>query len=98
MSLKLHERPSDPPYLARHSRTRYLNEPNFQSAPISTECDNYLALPSEHLSSKRSGGGTRALIFFFPQKEIIRKSASVQTFGCVISLFMVGIPLLAFDL
>lgn len=80
------ERPSDPPYLARRSRTRYLNEPNFQSAPISTECDSYLALPSEHLSSKR------------PPKEIIRKSVSMQTFDCVISLFMAGLPLLAFDL
>lgn len=56
-----------------------------------------LCLQSTYLQSVRAEA--QALIFFFPPpREIIRKSVSVQTFDCVISLFMVGIPLLAFDL
>lgn len=54
-----------------------------------------LCLQSTCLQSVQAEAQT--LIFFSHPKEIIRKSVSVQTFDCVISLFMVGIPLLVFD-
>ena len=44
-------------WLVGHSGARFLNEPSFESSPNSTECGRYLALPSEHLSSKYSAPG-----------------------------------------
>lgn len=54
-----------------------------------------LCLQSTYLQSVQAEA--QALILP-PPKEIIRKSVSMQTFDCVISLFMAGLPLLAFDL
>lgn len=57
MFLKGKESHSDPPWLVGNSGACFLNEPSFESSPYSTEWDCYLALPSEHLSSKYSAPG-----------------------------------------
>lgn len=54
MPLQCSERHSDLSCLAGYSRACYLIEPIFEILPISPEYDSYLALPSEHLSSKHS--------------------------------------------
>lgn len=54
-----------------------------------------LCLRSTYLSSKCSARGKSLDVSL--KREIIRMSDSIQTFRCVISLFMVGTPLLAFD-
>lgn len=67
VSLNCRECHSDPPCLEGPSRACYLNELNFESSPISTECDSYLALPSEHLSSKYSAS-SKSLDFSLKKK------------------------------